>query len=103
MTKRETRFFSGATPLVSATHWSLKAFEAQFPGKGGITGRGPFYVGNMARWVGRTADGHELPVTRIIGYSTNPSRHACDARCQTARGSNCECSCGGANHGVLSY
>ena len=24
----------------------------------------------------------------------------CDARCTGARGHNCECSCGGANHGV---
>ncbi len=24
----------------------------------------------------------------------------CDARCTTARGHNCECSCGGANHGA---
>ena len=26
--------------------------------------------------------------------------HACDARCIYAKGPNCECSCGGANHGV---
>jgi hypothetical protein len=25
--------------------------------------------------------------------------HPCDARCLFARGPNCECSCGGANHG----
>ncbi len=25
--------------------------------------------------------------------------HKCDARCEGARGHNCECSCGGANHG----
>lgn len=25
--------------------------------------------------------------------------HKCDARCTSARGHNCECSCGGANHG----
>ena len=25
--------------------------------------------------------------------------HVCDARCINARGHNCECSCGGANHG----
>lgn len=25
--------------------------------------------------------------------------HPCDARCMCARGPNCECSCGGANHG----
>jgi hypothetical protein len=26
--------------------------------------------------------------------------HKCDARCEGARGHNCECSCGGANHGL---
>ena len=26
--------------------------------------------------------------------------HKCDARCTGARGPNCECSCGGANHGI---
>jgi len=27
------------------------------------------------------------------------SAHVCDSRCTGATGSNCECSCGGANHG----
>lgn len=26
--------------------------------------------------------------------------HKCDARCTSARGHNCECACGGKNHGV---
>jgi hypothetical protein len=26
--------------------------------------------------------------------------HKCDARCMNATGHNCECSCGGANHGL---
>jgi hypothetical protein len=26
--------------------------------------------------------------------------HKCDARCSSARGHNCECSCGGVNHGA---
>lgn len=25
--------------------------------------------------------------------------HTCDARCMSAKGPNCDCSCGGANHG----
>jgi len=32
----------------------------------------------------------------IAGVS---SSHVCDARCMNAIGPNCECSCGGANHG----
>jgi hypothetical protein len=31
---------------------------------------------------------------------TYSSVHACDARCIYAKGPDCECSCGGANHGV---
>ena len=27
------------------------------------------------------------------------SAHVCDARCEAATGGNCECSCGGKNHG----
>ncbi len=27
------------------------------------------------------------------------SNHVCDVRCTDAKGHNCECSCGGANHG----
>lgn len=28
------------------------------------------------------------------------AEHLCDARCTNAKGSNCECECGGANHGA---
>jgi hypothetical protein len=38
--------------------------------------------------------------TRRIQYGANPSLHTCGARCMAARGPNCECSCGGANHGA---
>jgi hypothetical protein len=42
-----------------------------------------------------------LPANRIIHYKSSPSRHACDARCMNASGRtmNCECACGGKNHG----
>lgn len=41
------------------------------------------------------------PVTREISYKSNPSKHVCDARCMNATGRTmqCECSCGGKNHG----
>lgn len=38
-------------------------------------------------------------VTRTINFKKNPSLHKCDARCVNATGSNCECECGGVNHG----
>lgn len=36
---------------------------------------------------------------RAISYAKYPSLHKCDDRCRRARGHNCECACGGANHG----
>lgn len=40
-------------------------------------------------------------ITRTVQMKANSSRHECDARCMNANGRtmNCECSCGGANHG----
>jgi hypothetical protein len=42
-----------------------------------------------------------LPVMRVINYKSATSQHKCDSRCihATGRTMNCECSCGGANHG----
>lgn len=40
-------------------------------------------------------------ITRTVEMKSSPSRHECDARCMNASGRamNCECACGGANHG----
>ena len=42
-----------------------------------------------------------VAVNRIVHYKSNPTKHSCDSRCLNAKGRmmNCECSCGGANHG----
>ena len=42
-----------------------------------------------------------LPVTRSIEYKAFASKHECDDRCINATGKimQCECSCGGKNHG----
>jgi len=39
--------------------------------------------------------------TRVVIRKSNPSMHECDARCMNATGRTmqCECSCGGKNHG----
>ncbi len=34
-----------------------------------------------------------------VDGTLNPD-HKCDVRCTSAKGHNCECSCGGANHGA---
>ena len=46
----------------------------------------------------RCAGRHQA--ARLIHYAAKPSRHSCDARCMSARGPNCECHCGGKNHGA---
>jgi len=40
--------------------------------------------------------GRETYGTPVKGYKTD---HVCDARCTSAKGQDCECSCGGQNHG----
>lgn len=45
------------------------------------------------------ACGERHQVERAIERKSSPSNHKCDARCETARGFKCECSCGGRNHG----
>ena len=68
---------------------------------GGKPSKHNFY-NRSERYVGHPASGPDaiLPVTRIIFFKKNPSLHKCDARCLNATGQNCECSCGGANHGA---
>lgn len=81
------------------TVWCMRnsEFEIKFPGIKGKT-----YDSYNVR-VGQPVEGSikELPVTRIVEYKGNPSKHVCDARCVHATGKimRCECSCGGANHG----
>lgn len=40
------------------------------------------------------------PVTRIICYEIDGTKHKCDSRCRNAKRDDCECSCGGKNHGI---
>jgi hypothetical protein len=59
-------------------------------------------VGHVATFSQETGWKHNfIPATRVINYKSNPSKHVCDARCMYAKGRtmNCECSCGGKNHG----
>jgi len=85
------------------------AFKEKFPGVKGIKQNchllSDLWVGeyNQAVWnaeIGKY-DRDVRPVTRMVTYKSNPSKHVCDARCVNARGRtmNCECSCGGKNHG----
>lgn len=46
-------------------------------------------------------NGEWIKITRAVTYKSSPSRHECDARCMNATGRTmqCECACGGKNHG----
>lgn len=75
-------------------------FAAQFPG---VTGR---RFDSFSMFVGyRPGTREVLPVTRSINYKAFPSKHVCNAKCLHASGRtmNCECSCGGKNHGRGSF
>lgn len=50
------------------------------------------------RWTGTRWEGPRYRL-RVIDYKPNPSRHECNARCQSATGFQCECKCNGRNHG----
>lgn len=56
-----------------------------------------------AVWTGTTWKRSWHRITRTIEYKSNPSRHECNAKCQSARGRICECSCNGRNHGRFGF
>ena len=97
MSNWSTQYYCDDVELKSA--YPLKT--ARFIAIGGVPSRHNRYDG-YNRLVGHPAVGGDacMPVTRKIYYKRNPSLHKCDARCMNARGHDCECSCGGANHGI---
>jgi hypothetical protein len=88
-------YFSGITELRNPYGLDNSKFAAAFPG---VKGR---RWDSFQRLVGRdVATGALLPVTRTIFFKSNPSLHKCGPRCLNATGHDCECSCGGKNHGA---
>jgi hypothetical protein len=89
-------YFSGAISLDCVTAIDNKKFESLFPGVKGMR------CDSFTKHVGRSIEAGELlPVTRIIEYKRNPSRHECNARCLNGSCTGvCECKCGGRNHGL---
>ncbi|MGQ2994237.1 hypothetical protein [Variovorax sp.] len=71
-------------------------FAARWPGVKGIRADG------YSKWaaIDVTNTGDVLPVTRMIEYKSQPSRHECNAKCLNGKHNGvCECKCGGKNHG----
>jgi hypothetical protein len=93
----KVRYFSGTQELGSVHSEATSRFLAI----GGIKSKHNAFD-SFSRMVGRPIDGPDaiLPVTRKIFFKSNPSLHKCDARCMGATGHDCECSCGGKNHGA---
>ena len=83
------RYFAGETQLTNVC--------IRGAGKGALAGIDP---ANPPAWNGNEWTGY-VNVERTVRYSAAPSKHECDARCVNATGRtmNCECSCGGKNHG----
>lgn len=98
MEDRQTRYFSGRVELRGSYPLSRETVRAQFP-TGTIKRYDSFnlLVGTVD---GRYSESSFLPVTRIINYNPQGSQHKCDGRCVNAKRGDCECSCGGVNHGA---
>lgn len=102
------KYFFGDTELDFIQGLLNNDFAAQFPNMkgrrydgfsmmvGSPIGSPRSYDHAAKRWTSTL-----LPVQRIIEYKSRPSRHECDGRCLNATGRTmqCECSCGGKNHG----
>jgi hypothetical protein len=96
------KHFNGDTQLIAISTMNNKEFAVKFPGvKGKRVDSFSMMVGVAAGAAWRDA----VPVERSVFYKSNPSKHQCDARCMFAKGRtmNCECSCGGKNHGIGSF
>jgi hypothetical protein len=99
MATAKTLHFHDDVPLFGVWNMDNRQFNSAFPGIKGMR------ADSFSRWVGYASESARssdpvLPVTRRIYYKRNPSLHKCDARCQHAKGHECECSCGGKNHGI---
>jgi len=81
------KYFAGDKELTGIREINGKLF--------GYASKNELFFVEGKGWQGYTA------VERTINYKSNPSRHECDARCMNATGRtmNCECACGGKNHG----
>lgn len=57
----------------------------------------PYRVGNNGIFA-RCTNRHKVFVLKTV-KGTYSEKHNCDSRCLNAKGHDCTCSCGGANHG----
>lgn len=79
--------FGGVTGMERAE------FSARFPSVKGLR-----YDSRRMK-VAKDRQGNLFPLTRSIQFKSTKSPRGCDYRCMFALGPNCECKCGGENHG----
>ncbi len=91
--KREAKYFRGATELTNIGYENVRLAAERYGELTKLAKHGQVPTG-------RTPEGKRVMADRVIFYKLRPSLHKCDARCTNAKGHNCECSCGGANHGI---
>jgi len=98
MANKTTKYFSGAVELRGAYSMDRGVVRALFPtGKIQRNDHFSLLVGTVD---GKYSETAFLPVTRIVRFNSEGSQHKCDSRCLNAKRNDCECSCGGANHGA---
>ena len=85
-----------AVQFVWTSHIDNAEFDRLFPGVKGKR------LDSFSKRVGYldSSSKKPLPLLRTIEFKNHPSLHKCDARCLNAKGHQCECSCGGKNHGA---
>jgi hypothetical protein len=91
---------TGATAMATQKHYNgATELKGVFSSGNKLFGQPIDFVPIFVPGVGW--DRGYVPVDRTITYKSNPLRHDCDARCMNATGRimQCECSCGGKNHG----
>ena len=94
----QIKYFSNDIELRGSYSLPKPIVRAQFP-SGKIKKYDDFNL-LVGTTDGRYSTTAFLPVTRIIRHNEAGSLHKCDARCLNAKCGDCECSCGGVNHGA---
>lgn len=97
-TRTQFRYFSGETELATFYPLPRATVRAKFPA-GAIKKYDDFSL-KVGTIDGRYSATDFLPVTRVIRFNPNGTRHECGSRCRSAKGCDCECSCGGKFHGI---
>jgi hypothetical protein len=93
------KYFFGEVELGVITSMPREVVRAKYP-EGRIRKWDDFNLMVGAEVEANVTRQNFRPVTRMVCFKENGSRHKCGARCQAAKGHDCECECGGLMHGI---